>query len=340
MEQISLHRPADDRRMTRKAELSFAELIERGVPLSAAEAVALTLAAWDSGAALPGDSAILLSSTGQVTCAADRPPREDDPARVAGLLHRLLRLDEADAGDRRGRVPGGLLVALARTMRQIDLPPLSSDAFHDALTRFTSPDPALLAGVFWRAARMRPRRGDRLTAGRTAGRTRTERRAHGPTTADLRRWLRQSECELFKLRQSRAGSAGMAAAVALIMVAILGIGAAIRERTPAVATSGGFGGGAPDLTRSGLVAPDVAAVEPLRGGAPALSTTASESSSPPARKRPAAARARPAQASVTPPVRTAASPAPRTRRRTTVDMVNLPRAPWAVVRRLDSAAPR
>lgn len=299
--------------MTSSAQLTFAELIDRGVPLSAAEAATLVLAV--SRLPMAAEEEIVLDSSGEVTlCASDpRTFGPPDPRTLAQLLHRLLRLDEPGSGERRGRIPGGLLVVLARTLRQIDLPPLSRDAFDDALVRFARSDgPVSLAAVFWRAARMRPRGSRRLAWGRRPPpRTRTERRTQGPTTAELRAWLRQSEQELFRLHRSRAVTLAAAAMLALIVVAIFGIGAAVGRDTEA----------------------------PRLASAPAMDIALPAQASPPAGTpgpAPAAQRARPAPRRIS--GRAAAPPARPARR--TVQMVNLPRTPWAVVRRLDTADDR
>jgi hypothetical protein len=149
--------------------LSFSELIEHRVPLTAAEAVALTLAvahALDTRRAehashqVPGDESILLGNTGQVTFTGVHVSTpEDESAALASLLRRLLQLDESETAGRGGPVPGALLIVLARTLGHIDLPPLSRDEFRAALARFAGTDAsaaATLSAVFWRAATMRP----------------------------------------------------------------------------------------------------------------------------------------------------------------------------------------
>jgi hypothetical protein len=198
------------------AQLSFAELIERAVPMSVPEAVALTLAAaaaldchaGSDPAIAPESDRLLLSSTGEVNFAEPRTgPTLDEQAWLSALLCQLLAIEErADRAGARGRarIPGGLLVLIARTRRQIDLPPLSSGAFRSALARFADAvEPSVLAAVFWRAARMRAKQTEvAVTASLTPSpRPRVDRRTQGPSASEVRRWLRQTELELFNARR-------------------------------------------------------------------------------------------------------------------------------------------
>ena len=191
------------------AYLSFADLIGGPTRLPPAEAAALTLAVArrldEEGATgfdlcLPDDSGILLSSTGAI--AFVRGPEAlapDNRAALSALLMRLMRLDEDGP---RAQVPGGLLIVLARNLGYIQLPPTSPAAFRAALERFATSDPALLAGIFWRAARAKggaaPRR--TVTGPPDATQGRVERRRGDPAHAELRRALREVERELFDTR--------------------------------------------------------------------------------------------------------------------------------------------
>lgn len=149
-------------RLKPMSKLNVADLVSRGVSLTPAECVALTLAVAQvlddcrrqgEPATVPPEARILLSSTGHVSFSGCTPPTDEtETAQLASLLRRLLRLDERAEGDRRGRVPGALLVVLARALRQIDISPLGPHEFRAALGRFAAPDPAALAAVFWRAA--------------------------------------------------------------------------------------------------------------------------------------------------------------------------------------------
>lgn len=207
-------------------QLSFAELIARDVPVAAGEAVALTLTAaavadaTAPGQPLPTLEQIFLSSTGDVTIAC-RPAESGlgEGEWLTSLLCGLLRLDEPEHRARcRGRVPGGLLVLVARMRGQIDLPPLPEGALRSSLMRFSArAEPALMAAIFWRAARSRSRQPDRLVAS-GAG---VDRRTRGPSASELRKWLRQTELELFTLQRQGSGQA-----VRLVRKAAVGVGRA------------------------------------------------------------------------------------------------------------------
>jgi hypothetical protein len=189
------------------AYLSLADLIAGPVRLSPAEAAALTLAVARTlddepsdgrQPRLPDDHGILLSSTG--TIAFVRGPQAaapDNRTALSALLMRLLRLED---GRPREHVPGGLLIVLARNLGYIQLPPTSPDAFRAALERFATSDPTLLAGIFWRAARIKGGVRQRGRTGGESARPPVERRRAGATCADLRRALRDVERELFDTR--------------------------------------------------------------------------------------------------------------------------------------------
>jgi hypothetical protein len=189
------------------AYLSFADLITGPIRLSPAEAAALTLAVarqldgegrHGSDARLPDDHGILLSSTGTVAFVRGaEAPAPDNHTALSALLMRLLRLDE----EPRAQVPGGLLIVLARNLGYIQLPPTSPDVFRAALERFATPDPTLLAGIFWRGARVKGAVPRRASGGADAAPARVDRRRGGPTRADLRRALRELEHDLFNTRR-------------------------------------------------------------------------------------------------------------------------------------------
>ena len=189
------------------AYLSLADLIAGPVRLSPAEAAALTLAVarrLDEETAdgceprVPDDHGVLLSSTG--TIAFVRGPQAvaaDTRTALSALLMRLLRLED----DRpREQVPGGLLIVLARNLGYIQLPPTSPDAFRAALERFATSDPTLLAGIFWRAARVKGAVRRPARAAGASAPTLVDRRRAGVTRAELRRALRDVERELYDTR--------------------------------------------------------------------------------------------------------------------------------------------
>lgn len=202
--------------------LKLSDLIDRPVPLSSEEAVALTLGvatAVTAGdrTALPPDERILLSSTGQVSLDAVHDVDSEDTttepltAQLAALTRRLLQLDRPGAVDRRRRVPAQLLVILARAMGQVDPPPPALDELRAALARFGAPEPTMLAAVFWRAARLcAPSRAPLVVLppvkveSALAPRDGDDRRHSLPPPSELRRYLRETERELFEARSRPA----------------------------------------------------------------------------------------------------------------------------------------
>jgi hypothetical protein len=142
--------------------LSYSEIAACGVSLAAADVAALALAAsrelvvGEDGTArgLPRPERILLSSAGAVTLAIKgaEVSEQELVAQLAALVRRLLRLDEDTASPTRTRVPGALLVLLARADGQIDGPVLSLEAFVRALERYGPADMATLSAVYRRCA--------------------------------------------------------------------------------------------------------------------------------------------------------------------------------------------
>jgi Tol biopolymer transport system component len=200
------------------SQLKFSDLIETAVTLSDGEAVALTLAVADAVAQrglteLPNDNELILSSTGRVSLESVSQSDEGDKARgsaipqLAALTRRLLQLDNAESGDRRKRVPGPLLGMLARALTQTVSPAPSPEEFRKALEQFGTPDPTTLAAVFWRAARLRAPLRVPLTTlpsvkveSALAHRAADDRRQNLPPPSELRRYLRETERELFEAR--------------------------------------------------------------------------------------------------------------------------------------------
>jgi hypothetical protein len=197
------------------SQLKFSDLIDASVPLSPAEAVALTLAVADAvgvdAVKLPPDTALLLSSTGHVSLEGVSVSGEEDTrrmtAQLAALARRLLQLDKRGTVDRRKRVPSPLLWTLARALTNTDLPVPTPEEFRASLERFGTPEPTALAAVFWRAARLcttarapvatlPPMKVESALAQRVA----EDRRHNLPPPSDLRRYLRETERELFEAR--------------------------------------------------------------------------------------------------------------------------------------------
>jgi len=205
---------------------TVADLIATGVAVTHAEAAALAVAVADALVAagatrVPADDQIFLSSTGQLSLGNVTAVSEEDDTttttQLAALVRRLLQLDDAASGDRRQRVPGALLVTLARSLQQIDLPPLPVAEFRDALARFGTPDATMLAAIFWRTARIRTpidtarAQPLELLPGRAEP---GERRRHRPSPEELRRCLREIERELYEARNRRPVAAAIQPPVA------------------------------------------------------------------------------------------------------------------------------
>ncbi len=128
-------------------------------------------------------------------------------AQLAALTRRLLQLDNPNSGNRRKRVPAPLLATLARALTQTVSPAPSAEEFRLGLERFGKPDPTTLAAVFWRAARLRaPQRVPVTTLAPVkmesalAHRAADDRRHNLPPPSELRRYLRETERELFEAK--------------------------------------------------------------------------------------------------------------------------------------------
>ncbi len=207
------------------AHLTFAELITHGVPVSPSEAAALTLAVarvFDGEPAsatapflMPDATCIILSSSGHVSLVdEDHGAAVEQTVGLALLLRQLLRLDDSQRTSAEA-IPGGMLVLLARSLGEMDLPPVRGEEFRKSLERFAFTESTVLASVFWRAARMtpglrQPARRERVASPPAA--KPEDRRQRGPSRADLRRSLREVERQLFEIRRADASAAPAKAA--------------------------------------------------------------------------------------------------------------------------------
>jgi Tol biopolymer transport system component len=131
--------------------ITYAELIEAD-QLRPHEAIALGLAAAAAvgdGPRLPATSDLLLTSAGDVYIREYAVALEahDPAAWLAGLLHRLLRLDADDPANRR-LIPGGLLILLARVSGQLAVARPSYAEVVEGLRRFGSADRAVLEAAY------------------------------------------------------------------------------------------------------------------------------------------------------------------------------------------------
>jgi len=173
--------------------LTLADLAAEAGTLTPEEAVALTLAVaerigWSEPPSRPEHIVIRGDGTVHLPRAADAVPAT--PEQYADLLHRLLAFgrDEAEL-----RVPGPLLLLIARARGEIDLPAFASaDEFRQALVRFLSrPATHVISAAM---ARWCPLQVDPLPAARPR-----ERRTAGPRVDELRRLLREADLERFAL---------------------------------------------------------------------------------------------------------------------------------------------
>lgn len=228
-------------------QLSYADILRRSVRLSTGEAVALALAAVrerdqletdgipGSADGWPNPEHIWLGSDGRVTLAGVGQPVADGDRvkQLSALVHALLAMDTASAGPR-PHVPGSLLLLLARAAGHIDLPAPSYAAFIEALTRFGAAEPTALASLYWRcvggqhvkeepagthAAPVLPM--PLRTGAAPPPPRRKERRTAGPSVAELRRFLRDTERELFALRQRYAATRSRLITLAYVAAASL-----------------------------------------------------------------------------------------------------------------------
>ena len=175
--------------------LTLGDLAADGATLTPEEAVALTLAVaerlgWSEPPDNPEIVIVRRDGTVHLPRAADAAPAL--PGQYAELLYRLLAFgrDEAEL-----RVPGPLLLLLARARGQIDLPPFASaDEFRQALVRFLSrPGAHVIAAAM---GRWRPVPQHAAPIARAP-----ERRTTGPRVDELRRMLREADLERIALTE-------------------------------------------------------------------------------------------------------------------------------------------
>jgi Tol biopolymer transport system component len=176
--------------------LSCSEIVRRDVRLGVSEAVALALAAAREldelsehhGRGLPPPEQILLSSDGRV-CFSGPGDEADDGERVrqvATLLQGFLPLEHGSTSAADTRVPGALLVLLARATGRLDAPLSSYARFQQELSRFCPNDAAPLKSLYWRCVG----RGRDVALGTTAPATVLAWRAQ-TEVAELRRGNRR-----------------------------------------------------------------------------------------------------------------------------------------------------
>jgi hypothetical protein len=185
--------------------LTLADLSASGTALTPEEAVALTLSiaerlGWSEPPLDPALIVVRHDGTVHLPRPANAAPAL--PRQYADLLQRLLSFGRADG---HGRVPGALLLLVARARGEIDLPPFASaDEFRQALLRLL-PRPCaqvIAAGMSrWRPTPVEP----------TPPARAPERRVTGPRVDELRRMLRDADLERIaladRIRQQEASAA-------------------------------------------------------------------------------------------------------------------------------------
>ncbi len=142
--------------------LSYADILERRVPLCVADAAALVLAASQAvcerhtrepNGGCPPMHDVLLTSAGRLVLAG-WCPRDDeaDVKSLAELLQRLL-LHSAPEEGTHAAIPGALLLLVARALGSIDLPAPTLDEFAATVGRFGSADAVTLGRLHLRGMR-------------------------------------------------------------------------------------------------------------------------------------------------------------------------------------------
>ena len=200
MEQFSLV----FRAMTR---VTLADVILRRVPLTAREAVTLTLSVakeWDrqrtlhGPVALPDAGAIHLHENGNVSILVTPGSSSEQTTgeTLSSLLGRLLGTDEAGSPHLRSA-----LVTAPRGVDAADVPAVPDESFRSVLTRFADDDYSTLVGaIVARTVKASAESTLALTPERTRIHVGPERRRQPRIVAELRLDIRELEQELFALR--------------------------------------------------------------------------------------------------------------------------------------------
>jgi hypothetical protein len=178
--------------------ISVAELVSRGVALSAPEAIAITRALIH-GDPVPVDAAtpvgpptlatVRLSEDGTVSCSSCGIA--PSVAEGAILLNEMLQQSGTKPG-------GGLRYAIARALLQVDAPPFESTAaFSRALQRYGEGEPQPIVQQVWdRATRT-------TAASRPPALKFADRRQSTVSIAELRRELREADRRIYELLNAR-----------------------------------------------------------------------------------------------------------------------------------------
>ena len=146
-------------------KVSYATIASRCAELHSAEAAGLVLEAAQAcdrgrrrGRSLPPADRIVLSRRGAVSLldSACIAPEGQRVAALAALLRVLLGIDSQPAGVSRADVPGPLMLLMARTAGEIDLPAPSYAEFLDVLRRYAVSDRRSFSAIYRRCAPPQP----------------------------------------------------------------------------------------------------------------------------------------------------------------------------------------
>jgi hypothetical protein len=184
--------------------VTLADVVLRRVPLTAREAVTLTLAVareWDRQQALHGPvllpelQAIQLQDTGDVAFLVTEGPPSAQPATLSSLLGRLLGTDETESPQH--LQPRGVVT-------------VPDDSFRSVLTRFADEDYSkVVASIFERTVSVCREQTVELSSDRVARYGGPERRRQPRIVSELRLDIRQLERELFSLRTTAEPAVAM-----------------------------------------------------------------------------------------------------------------------------------
>jgi len=233
--------------------VTIADVILRSVPLTAREAVTLTLAVareWDRQRAihgpvsLPEDNSIQLHKSGDVSFAV-APGSSSASNTLGALLGRLLGTDEIESS--RHGAALGVVVKAPGAAGASEVPTVPDDSFRSVLAQFAEADcTGVVATVVERATKI-PAEQIAKVPPRARAYAGPERRRQPRIVAELRLDIREMERELFALRSTpkptplpstqsrRLVVASFALTGAACVLALLSFLPA--ERTPVVSTN-------------------------------------------------------------------------------------------------------
>ncbi|HUR33777.1 MAG TPA: hypothetical protein VM032_08265 [Vicinamibacterales bacterium] len=219
-----------------ESTLTLAELLDRGVEFTSADAVALVqslLAGPETDTSQRSQVPLSLETVAIDDSGAVRSLEgaASSVVEVAHILQALIR----HAGD---RVPGGIRYAVGRALLEVEAPPFETRAeFASALARFENDDRRERIARLYRRA-IAASGGEHSAA--DVHSPVEDRRRRQPTAAELRRHLRESDLRLYEANQ-RAGTStpprparlsGPIAACMLAGVALVAAGEMTHSRRP------------------------------------------------------------------------------------------------------------